>query len=353
MQCFLAANRTGTGTRTRFNVALLSQEIPNSFFPNQYNNPANAEAHYRSTGPELWEQTEGRVTHVVLGIGTGGTATGVGRYLKGRNPAIKIIGVDPMGSIFFDLYKTGKTPATNPYKVEGVGQDQMPGNVDFSVLDDIIQIGDKEAFQAARALARQEGIFAGGSSGMAMAAALRVAREAGSGDLIAVLLPDSGSRYLSKLYNDAWMKENQFLDPPVRMAVGQVLAQKMAATEPLISVKSDATIGQAIELMRAHGISQLPVLATESPRHVLGSLNENRLLTLLLGNAQAWHHNVVEFMDAPFPAVSEDETMDRLAALLASAPAVMVERKDGSRHVITKSDLLFALLHAERENAGD
>jgi cystathionine beta-synthase len=330
----------------------LSQEIPNSYFPNQYDNPANTEAHYRSTGPELWEQTEGRVTHVVIGVGTGGTATGVGRYLKEKNRAVKIVGVDPAGSIFFDLFKTGKTPASNPYKVEGVGQDQMPGNVDFSVLDDIIQIGDKEAFQTARVLARQEGIFAGGSSGMAMAAALRVAREGRAGDYIAVLLPDSGSRYLSKLYNDAWMKENQFLDPPVKMAVGQVLAQKMAATAPLISVKSDATIGQAIELMRAHGISQVPVLATES-RQVLGSLNENRLLTLLLGNAQAWHHNVIEFMDAPFPSVSDDVPMDRLAALLAAAPAVMVECWDGSLHVVTKSDLLFALLNAEREGAGD
>jgi cystathionine beta-synthase len=329
----------------------LNQEIPNSYFPNQYDNPANPQAHFETTGPEIWEQTDGRVTHVVIGVGTGGTITGVGRYLKGRNPAVKIIGVDPVGSIFHGLYKTGRQPPTNPYKVEGVGQDELPRNVDFSVMDDIYAVGDKEAFLMTRALARQEGIFAGGSSGLAVAAALKLAEGLAETDFVVVLLPDSGSRYLSKIYNDNWMKEHQFLEPPLKMSVAQILAQKDAITAALIAVKSDATLGHAIEVMRAHAISQIPVLAAENPRQVLGSVDENRLLNVLLRNPNAWDHNVLEFMDAPFPRAPEDAALEQLAGLLENAPAVMVERRDGTRTLLTKSDLLFALLNAERRRA--
>jgi cystathionine beta-synthase len=332
-------------------AARLNQEIPNSFFPNQYDNPNNPRAHFETTGPEIWEQTEGRVTHVVIGVGTGGTVTGVGRYLKGKRKDVKIIGVDPVGSIFHDLFKSGKQPPTNPYKVEGVGQDEMPKNVDFSLIDDMYAIGDKEAFQMTRALARQEGIFAGGSSGMAIAATVRLARTLKPTDLVVVLLPDSGSRYLSKIYNDNWMKEHQFLEPPMRMNVGQILAQKDAITATLIAVKSDATIGHAIEVMRSHAISQIPVLAADNPRQVLGSVDENRLLNVLLRNPNAWDHNVLEFMDAPFPRVPEDATTDQLANMLGNAPAVMVERRDGTRTLLTKSDLLFSLLNAEKQRS--
>src|SRR5437773_7419826 len=189
--------------RSYHSVALrLSREIPNSVFPNQYQNPANTDAHYETTGPEIWEQTEGRVTHVVIGVGTGGTITGVGRYLKEKNPAIRIIGADPQGSIFAEMFLTGRKPQPQPYKVEGIGQDEMPGNVDFSVIDQIHAVSDRDAFVLTRALARKEGIFAGGSAGAALCAALRTAEKLDENAIVVVLIPDSGTRYLSKVYND-------------------------------------------------------------------------------------------------------------------------------------------------------
>ncbi|MBI3993606.1 MAG: pyridoxal-phosphate dependent enzyme, partial [Candidatus Lambdaproteobacteria bacterium] len=209
-------------------VALrLTREIPNAYFPNQYDNPSNPEAHYRSTGPEIWEQTEGRVTHVVIGVGTGGTITGVGRYLKERNPAIRVVGVDPVGSIFHELFRSGRTPPTTPYKLEGVGQDALPRNVDFSVIDQMLQVGDKEAFNVTRKLARLEGIFGGGSSGMAVAAALKVAATGSADDYMVTILPDSGARYLSKVYDDDWMREHQYLESPVSISTWEVLSEKM------------------------------------------------------------------------------------------------------------------------------
>lgn len=329
----------------------LSLEIPNSFFPNQYNNPNNPLSHYRSTGPEIWEQTEGKVTHVVIGCGTGGTITGIGRFLKEQNPAIRIIGVDPVGSIFYEYYKTGKKPQTNPYKVEGVGQDDMPGNMDFSVIDDMFAVSDRDAFLATRALARQEGLFAGGSSGMAMHGALEAARSGSSSDYMVVILPDSGSRYLSKIYNDTWMRENQYLDSPARFSLAQVMAQKPRSLD-LVAVRSDATIGSAIELMRAHGISQVPVLASEAGGQILGSLDETQLLELLLKNSEAWHHKVLEFMEAPLPEVPETTPLEEMTRRLQGCQAVLVRRGDGSLSIVTKSDLLFTLFHSERESEG-
>jgi cystathionine beta-synthase len=333
--------------RSYHEVALrLNREIPNSVFPNQYDNPCNPTAHYNTTGPEIWEQTEGKLTHVVIGVGTGGTITGVGRYLKEQNPGIKIVGVDPEGSIFYELFKSGRTPETWPYKVEGVGQDELPENVDFTLIDEMFLIGDKESFNVTRQLAVQEGLFGGGSSGMAVAAALRLARTCGEQDYIVVLLPDSGSRYLSKIYNDAWMKENQFLDAPVKLNTAQILSEK-GERSALVSISSDATIGEAIDLMRTHGISQMPVISDDE---VLGALDENHLLQLLLNNAEAWHHNVLEFMEAPFPEVGEDTPVDDLISLLGQeTQAILIRKKDGGLSIVTKSDLIFTLLRAEKE----
>src|SRR6185369_7125312 len=192
--------------RSYHSVALrLSREIPNSIFPNQYENPANAQAHYETTGPEIWEQTEGKVTHVVIGVGTGGTITGVARFLKEKNPNIRIIGADPLGSIFAEMFRTGKKPQIQPFKVEGIGQDEMPANVDFSVIDEIHAVSDKDAFLRTRVLARSEGIFAGGSAGAAVHVALKCAEALTDNDILVVIIPDSGTRYLSKIYNDNWM----------------------------------------------------------------------------------------------------------------------------------------------------
>jgi cystathionine beta-synthase len=195
----------------------LSKEIPNSVFPNQYQNPANADAHYEATGPEIWEQTEGRITHAVIGVGTGGTITGTARFLKEKNPAIRIIGADPMGSIFAEMFQTGRKPQPQPYKVEGIGQDEMPGNMDFSVIDEIHAVSDKNAFLKTRLLARTEGIFAGGSAGAALHVAMTTCEKLTENDVVVVIIPDSGTRYLSKIYNDNWMKENQFLEPIVQV----------------------------------------------------------------------------------------------------------------------------------------
>src|SRR5262245_35165071 len=183
-------------------AARLSHEIANSIFPNQYENPANSDAHYRTTGPEIWEQTEGKITHVVIGVGTGGTITGVARYLKEKNPNIRVIGADPVGSIFAEMFRTGRKPQVQPYKVEGIGQDEKPGNVDFSVIDEIHAVNDKEHFVKTRLLARYEGIFAGGSAGSALHVALKCAETLSETDIVVIVIPDSGTRYLSKVYND-------------------------------------------------------------------------------------------------------------------------------------------------------
>ena len=336
--------------RSYHQVALrLNREIPGSFFPNQYDNPNNPLAHYKTTAPELWEQSGGKLTHVVIGVGTGGTVTGMARWFKEHQPHVKIIGVDPVGSIFYETFKTGKEPETFPYKVEGVGQDEMPKNVDFSVIDEMYLVDDKESFNVTRTLARQEGIFAGGSSGMALAAALKLAADCSAEDFIAVILPDGGSKYLSKVYNDYWMKENQYLDPPVQIAIGEILAEKGREHTSLISVGPDATIGQGIELMRAHGISQIPVI---SEQQCLGRLDEARLLQLLLTNSEAWNHNVVEFMEEPYPEVMEDASLQELAEMLsAREQAVMVRRGDETLAILTKSDLIFTLFKAEKATA--
>src|SRR5438874_2313934 len=194
--------------RSYHSVALrLSCEIPNSIYPNQYENPANTQAHYKTTGPEIWKQTEGKVTHVVIGVGTGGTITGVARFLKQKNPRIRVIGADPVGSIFAEMFKTGRKPQVQPYKTEGIGQDELPANVDFSVIDDIFAVPDKEAFLLTRQLARFEGIFAGGSAGAALYAAFKCADKLAETEVVVILIPDSGTRYLSKIYNDNWMRE--------------------------------------------------------------------------------------------------------------------------------------------------
>jgi cystathionine beta-synthase len=336
--------------RSYHSVALrLSREIPGAYFPNQYDNPANPLSHYRTTAPELWEQSEGSVTDVVIGVGTGGTITGVGRWFREHQPHVRIVGVDPLGSIFYELFKTGRAPQTFPYKVEGVGQDELPRNVDFAVIDAMYVVDDKESFNTTRRLAREEGIFAGGSSGMALAAALKHAQGCTEDDLLAIVLPDSGSRYLSKIYNDNWMKENQYLEPPVQLNIRDILAEKPGEAQTLISVTSECTIGEAIELMRGHGFSQLPVIADGQ---CLGRLDEARLLQVLLSDSEAWNHNVVEFMDEPYPEIQEGTPLAELARLLGGrAQAVMVRRPDGRLAILTKADLIFTLFRAEKAGA--
>jgi cystathionine beta-synthase len=322
----------------------LSHEIPNSVFPNQYQNPANADAHYQTTGPEIWEQTEGKLTHVVIGVGTGGTITGVARYLKERNPAIRIIGADPLGSIFAEMFRTGQKPQPQPYKMEGIGQDEMPGNVDFSVIDEIHAVSDKDAFLRTRSLARTEGIFAGGSAGAALHVALKTAASLTEKDMIVVIIPDSGTRYLSKIYNENWMKENQFLEPVVHVRASQVVRDKVRAKE-LVSIPLGTTVENAVNLMREHDISQVPMI---EGGEVVGSISEARILDILVSDPAARLKPVAEYMEKPCPVVNEDASLNEVAERMdRETPAILVKQKDGGFDIITKSDLIFFLTRKE------
>ncbi len=236
----------------------IARETPNSFYLNQYHNPENIEAHYRLTGPEILKQTEGKINYLVGGIGTGGTVSGAGRFLKEKVPGIKVVAVDPIGSVFHDYYKYKKMIEPHVYKVEGIGEDMITGAMDFSVLDDIIQITDKDCFITARNLARREGLFAGGSSGGAVFGALQVAQNAKPSDVIVVILPDSGTRYLSKFYNDGWMSDNGFT--MLESIPGQVSELLDSARIKPVTIKALSPIKDAISLMKKYDISQLPVM---------------------------------------------------------------------------------------------
>jgi cystathionine beta-synthase len=324
----------------------LSGEIPNSIFPNQYENPANADAHYKTTGPEIWEQTEGKLTHVVIGVGTGGTITGVARFLKEKNPDIRVIGADPVGSIFAEMFRTGHKPQVQPYKTEGIGQDELPGNVDFSVIDDIYAVHDKDAFLLTRQLARYEGIFAGGSAGSALYAGLKAAQNLTESDLVVIIIPDSGTRYLSKIYNDNWMRENQFLEPRVKVSAGQVVHDKQRRAEQLVSVPLGITIQQAVNLMREHNISQVPVIEADA---VVGSISETRILDILVSDPQAKMKPVAEYMEKPFPVISADASLEEIAHNMDhQTPAILVKHPTGF-DIITKSDLIFFLTKQKGE----
>src|SRR6202795_3302118 len=244
--------------RSYYSVAKkLAREIPNSYYPNQYDNPCNPDAHYKTTGPEIWEDTEGKITHFVCGMGTGGTISGVGKFLKEKNPNVKIIGVDPEGSLYYDFHKTGKITKARTYVVEGIGEDFFPTTMHMEVLDDVIQVNDEECFIWARRLAKQEGIFTGGSGGGCMAGALKVAHEAKKGEVIVAFLPDTGTRYLSKIYNDAWMREYGYVDTALRLTAADVVRRKRESGKKrdLIIVRPDQTVFHALNTMQKKDIS--------------------------------------------------------------------------------------------------
>jgi cystathionine beta-synthase len=327
--------------RSYHSVALrLSREIPNSIFPNQYENPANTLAHYQTTGPEIWDQTEGKITHVVIGVGTGGTITGVARFLKEKNPAIRVIGADPQGSIFAEMFRSGRKPQAQPYKVEGIGQDEKPGNVDFSVIDEIHAVSDKDAFLRTRALARSEGIFAGGSAGAAVHVALKCAETLSENDIVVVIIPDSGTRYLSKIFNDNWMRDNQFLEPRINVRASQVVRDKARRKDKIVSIPLGVTVEDAVNLMREHDISQVPVI---EGGEVVGSLSEARILEILVQNPEAKRKPVAEYMERPFPVISEDASLTEVTSQIGhDTTAILVKQANGF-DILTKSDLIYFL----------
>lgn len=292
----------------------IAKETPNAILADQFYNPANPQAHYELTGPELWEQTDGRITHFVAAAGTGGTITGVGRYLKEQNRDIKIIAGDPLGSILADHWRTnGKHVSEGvPYKIEGIGQDKLPGTLDMSVIDDFQTVSDKDAFAMARRLTREEGLFVGGSSGLIAHVALRVAREIDDPQAFVVtILCDTGERYLSKLYNDEWMRENQLLDAP-RITLRHVLGGKESEAPAVVSVAPGAIVRQALGLMTLHDVSQLPVM---DGVNCVGSVSDWSLSQKSLENPKLLDASVSEVMDSPFPVVAGDQPVDSVVRL--------------------------------------
>jgi len=317
----------------------IARETPNSFYLNQYHNPDNIEAHYRTTGPEICEQTGGRISHLVAGIGTGGTLSGAGRYLKEKVPGIKIIAVDPVGSVFYDYFKNKTLIKPHVYKVEGIGEDMLAGALDFSVIDDIIQVTDKECFVMARQLARREGLFAGGSSGGAVHAALQVARKAGPENVIVAILPDSGSRYLSKFYNDGWMADNGFA--PYEMLPGHVSELLNSGHLPPVIIKAQSPIREAISLMKKYDIPQLPV---RDNGDIIGMVYEIDLLRALATRSGGPDDPVRDVAEHDVSMVGPGESISRLAKMFSERDnAVLVMETHKLLGVLTKIDLISYL----------
>lgn len=324
----------------------IADETENAVLANQFYNQVNPNAHYATTGPELWEQTEGKITHFVAAAGTGGTLTGVGRYLKEKNPRIKIIAGDPQGSILAELWRSkGKhTTEGAPYKVEGIGQDKLPGTLDMSVIDDYRTVSDRDAFAMARRLTREEGLFVGGSSGLITHVALQVAREVDSPDaLVVTFLCDTGERYLSKLYNDEWMRENQLLEPD-RVTLSDLLAHKVAtAPETVVSATPGQQVRQVLGLMRLHDVSLLPVL---DGGECVGSVTEYALTQRGLESSRFLDAVVGEVMDEPFPVVDAAQHVDSVQKVLSKAtPAVLVTENGAISGIVTRSDMLAYLMN--------
>jgi cystathionine beta-synthase len=320
----------------------LAREIPGAFQPNQYFNPANPAVHEATTGPEIWRQTAGRITHFVAGMGTGGTITGVGRALKRENPAIQIVGADPAGSI----YSAGERFTPKIYKVEGIGEDFLPSTMDLSVVDRIEVVDDKESFLMTRRLTREEGILTGGSSGSALVAAMRVAHEIDDpAALMVVLLPDTGRNYLSKIYNEEWMRSNGFLEQFPTHSVGEVVGQRalQGKLPPFIGVHARDTVRAAIDTMQNYGISQLPVIenADGPTEPMVGSIQERTLLDRIYRDPTLVDSAVGAAMDPPFPTIPRSADMDEaFDLLLGGAPALVVVDLDQPVGMITKLDLL-------------
>jgi cystathionine beta-synthase len=318
----------------------LTEEIPGAFQPNQYRNMANPEAHYRTTGPELWRQSGGQITHLVAGVGTGGTITGVGRYLREQSADIQIIGADPVGSIY-------SNDEVKPYLVEGVGEDFWPETFDPSIVDRYITVADKDSFLWTRRLAETEGILAGGSCGLALYAAYQVAREIDDpAAMVAVILPDGGRSYLSKVFNDAWMRQYGFLERDTELTVGDVLRRKHDEGEipPLLTVETHAKVRDAVALLHEHRVSQLPVVSDHDPHAVVGSVSERGLLRRAMDVPALLGAEIVDVMEPPFPAVSAEDGVREAVELLADKREALLVNMDGrAAGILTRADLLESL----------
>ena len=311
---------------------------PGAVLADQHYNPVNPEAHYRTTGPEIWEQTRGKVTHFICSPGTGGTISGVGRFLKERNPRVRVIAPDPVGSIYAEYASTHVKGEGFPYKVEGVGGDKIPTSLHFDVVDEFVPVSDRDAFRMARRLTREEGLFVGGSSGMNVHVAVDLARRLDDpAALVVTVLCDTGERYLSKVYDDAWMRENQMLDvEPV--TVEALMTERPAGVPPLVSVAASASVRQALNLMSTYGISQVPVVAGDD---CVGSVTEGPVIARALADAKLLERAVSEVMQPPFPVVDATLPMERLNTLLSHETQAALVRRDGRLvGIVTRYDVL-------------
>jgi cystathionine beta-synthase len=327
--------------RSYYSVAKkLAREIPNSFYPNQYDNPMNPEAHYKTTGPEIWDDSEGKITHFVCGMGTGGTISGVGKYLKEKNPSIKIIGVDPEGSLYYDFHKTGQVTRARTYVVEGIGEDFFPTTMDLKILDDVLQVNDEECFVVARRLVKQEGLFTGGSGGGCISATLKLAKSLTEKDFVVAFLPDTGMRYLSKVYNDEWMRERGYVDSAVPITAAEVVNAKHRAgkVRELVVARPYQTVFHALKTMQEQDISQIPIFEDSTP---IGTVYEDQILTLALQGKDLRKLVVREVMSAPLPKIPKTAPVERVTRILSHEnPAVFVEMDETRFEILTKYDLM-------------
>jgi cystathionine beta-synthase len=319
----------------------LVREIEGAWKPNQYANENNPRSHYETTGPEIWAQTEGRITHFVAGVGTGGTISGVGKYLKEQNPSVKVVGADPAGSV----YSGG---SGRPYLVEGVGEDFWPSTYDKDIVDRIIEVSDADSFDFTRRLAREDAMLVGGSSGMAAFAAVQLARELDDPDaVIVVLLPDSGRGYLGKVFNDEWLAQYGFLPATSDQTVGQVLRGKSGRLPDLVHTHPSETIAQAVHILQEYGVSQMPVVRAEPPivaAEVAGSVSERKLLDALFSGHAKLIDQVDAHMDAPLPTIGANEPVTQAVAELENADALLVQEDGKPVGVVTRQDLLSYLV---------
>lgn len=318
----------------------LAEETPNSWYVNQYDNPSNTLAHYESTAPEIWKQTEGKVTHFVVGVGTGGTISGVGKYLKEKNPNVKIWGIDTYGSVFKKYHETGIFDENEiyPYITEGIGEDILPKNVDFSVIDGFTKVTDKDAAIYTQRLAKEEGMFLGNSAGAAIKGLLQLKDKFTKDDVVVVLFHDHGSRYVGKMFNDEWMRDRGFIDDEITIAADLI---KNHIDKPLVTVKTEELVSHAIERMKKFKISQIPV---EDNTGFVGAIDETDLFRKFVADKNISDLPIKEVMNKPFPMVTKNTSIEDISKLIdKDNNAVLVDLEDGKYHIITKHDIISAL----------
>ncbi len=315
----------------------IEKETPNSIYLYQYGNPANPEAHYKTTGPEIWRQTDGKITHFISGIGTGGTISGTGRYLKEQNPEIQIVGADPFGSIFKEYKETGKMGEGEPYLVEGIGQDCLPANVHFQYIDRIINITDQESFKYARLLTKEEGIFSGGSTGTIVAGMLKVAAELDENAVIVFIVCDTGERYLTKFHSNEWLRDKRLISNGTKTLKDIIEAKRQGREVELISVKSTDKIKTAVELLNVRGFSQLPVIDDGVS---VGSVSETQLMQLLLKEPELLDKPISQVMGKSLQPVDDKTEISAVKNYLSDSPAILVTEYGRIIDIITRYDII-------------